>query len=104
MSRPIRMQKQRTVTVTSVSTATAATALVVFALAGCGTESGAGPRAGAGPVRTDLAITGVSWSVDAVTVDGRPVRVPPGAGLEISEARPGLDPHRLQPHRRGGHR
>lgn len=66
---------------------TAAAALVPLlglALAACGTERGtAGP--GAGTLAPDLPVTGVHWSFDSVTVDGRKTQAPAGAHVEIDE-------------------
>ncbi|MFF4228634.1 META domain-containing protein [Streptomyces sp. NPDC001820] len=61
------------------------TALALLALAACGTESGSGSGAGGdGSVTTDLPVTGVHWSVDSVTVDGKKSAAPAGAHVEIT--------------------
>ncbi|MDQ0942351.1 META domain-containing protein [Streptomyces sp. V1I1] len=63
------------------------TALALLALAACGTESGSGSGAGGdgdGSVTTDLPLTGVHWSVDSVTVDGKKSAAPDGAHVEIT--------------------
>ncbi|MCX4824147.1 META domain-containing protein [Streptomyces sp. NBC_01142] len=63
------------------------TALALLALAACGTESGSGSGDGGdggGSVTTDLPVTGVHWSVDSVTVDGRKSAAPAGANVEIT--------------------
>lgn len=63
------------------------TALAILALAACGTESGSGSGAGGdgdGSVTTDLPLTGVHWSVDSVTVDGKKSAAPDGAHVEIT--------------------
>ncbi|ATW49360.1 META domain-containing protein [Streptomyces peucetius] len=59
------------------------TALAVLALAACGTESGSG--SGAGSVQPDVPVTGVHWSVDSVTVDGRRTVAPADAHVEITD-------------------
>jgi heat shock protein HslJ len=83
------MRKHRIVTVTAIG---------FLALAACGTESGPGAGAGSktgsrvGPeesrsaaVRTGLPLTGVHWTVETLTVDGKKAGVPAGAGLEIGK-------------------
>lgn len=61
------------------------TVLALLALAACGTESGSGAGGdGGGSVTTDLPITGVHWSVDSVTVDGRKSAAPAGAYVEVT--------------------
>ncbi|MEV4684009.1 META domain-containing protein [Streptomyces kurssanovii] len=64
------------------------TALAVLALAACGTESGAGSGDrgdGGGTVQPDVPVTGVHWSVDSVTVDGRRTKAPTDAHVEITD-------------------
>lgn len=63
------------------------TALALLALAACGTEpgSGSGDGGGGGTVTTDLPLTGVHWSVDSVTVDGKKSAAPSGAHVEITK-------------------
>ncbi|MFI1394688.1 META domain-containing protein [Streptomyces sp. NPDC020681] len=64
------------------------TALALLALAACGTESGSDSGSGAdsgGSVATDLPLTGVHWTVDSVTVDGKKSAAPGGAHVEITE-------------------
>ncbi|MFD3983600.1 META domain-containing protein [Streptomyces griseus] len=60
--------------------------LALLTLAACGTESGSGSGKGSGEggsVQSDVPVTGVAWSVDSVTVDGRKTKAPEGARLEI---------------------
>lgn len=68
---------------------TSVTALAVLALAACGAESGSGPGSGpgsgGGSVQPDVPVTGVHWSVDSVTVDGRRTAAPAGAHVEITD-------------------
>lgn len=64
------------------------TALAVLALAACGTEpgDGSGDRGdGGGTVQPDVPVTGVHWSVDSVTVDGRRTEAPTDAHVEITD-------------------
>ncbi|UYQ63098.1 META domain-containing protein [Streptomyces peucetius] len=61
------------------------TALAVVALAACGAESGSGPGSGGGTVQPDVPVTGVHWSVDSVTVDGRRTAAPADAHVEITD-------------------
>ncbi|MGI5481989.1 META domain-containing protein [Streptomyces lavendofoliae] len=66
----------------------AAAALVPFlalALTACGTQSGSGTGAGDGStsVRPDVPVTGVHWTVESVTVDGRETAAPAGAHVRI---------------------
>ncbi|MFJ8073377.1 META domain-containing protein [Streptomyces sp. NPDC096176] len=64
------------------------TALAVLALSACGTHSGAGTGdggEGAGSVQPDVPVSGVHWSVDSVTVDGRKSEAPAGAHVEIDD-------------------
>ncbi|WP_405599596.1 META domain-containing protein [Streptomyces sp. NBC_01410] len=64
------------------------TALALLALAACGTETGSGSGTGTGDagasVSTDVPLTGVHWSVDSVTVDGKKSAAPEGAHVEIT--------------------
>ncbi|MFC8276186.1 META domain-containing protein [Streptomyces sp. NPDC057271] len=74
-ARPIAMLKPRT---TAATTAVASLLL----LAACGTEN-AGSDPGAGSVAPDVPVTGVHWTVDSLTVDGRKTPAPAGAFVEI---------------------
>lgn len=60
------------------------TALALLALAACGTESPAG-SAGGGSVAPDVPLSGVRWSVDSLTVDGKRSAAPEGAHVEITD-------------------
>ncbi|MER5205097.1 META domain-containing protein [Streptomyces sp. NPDC002825] len=53
-------------------------------LTACGTEGGAG-SGGADTVSPDLPVAGTSWTVDAVTVDGRRSTAPDGAHVAFDE-------------------
>ena len=68
---------------------TAAAALASLALlTACGTETGSGAGSGPGSdqtVVTDVAVTGVRWSFDSITVDGKRTPAPDGAYVEIAE-------------------
>ncbi|MET9660386.1 META domain-containing protein [Streptomyces sp. NPDC006510] len=55
--------------------------LALLALAGCGTETGAGD--GSGSVRTGPPVAGVHWNVDSVTAGGRKTEAPDGAHVVI---------------------
>ncbi|MFH9611535.1 META domain-containing protein [Streptomyces sp. NPDC017448] len=57
--------------------------LALLALAACGTESGSGSGGGGDAVQSDVPVTGVAWSVDSVTVDGKKTEAPAGARMEI---------------------
>ncbi|MEV6397088.1 META domain-containing protein [Streptomyces sp. NPDC051907] len=64
-----------------------ATALAVLALAACGAESGSGAGSGGdggGSGTADLPLTGVHWSVDSVSVDGKKSAAPGGAHVELT--------------------
>jgi heat shock protein HslJ len=61
------------------------TALAVLALAACGAESGPGSGSGGGSVQPDVPVTGVHWSVDSLTIDGRRTAAPSGAHVEITD-------------------
>ncbi|MEU2434001.1 META domain-containing protein [Streptomyces sp. NPDC007861] len=65
----------------------AAAVTAVLTLTACGTESGSGPGAGSGSaggsVGPALPVTGVHWSVDSVTVDGKRTEAPENAHVEI---------------------
>ncbi|WP_009996982.1 META domain-containing protein [Streptomyces clavuligerus] len=70
------------------------TAIALLALAACGTESGSGSGGGGADGRNDsartaegagLPLTGVRWTVDSVTADGRRSTAPPGAYIELTE-------------------
>ncbi|MFD5426271.1 META domain-containing protein [Streptomyces sp. NPDC127084] len=58
------------------------TLAAVLALTACGTEQGPG-SGGASEVRPETPVTGVHWSVDSVTVDGKKSAAPEGAHLLI---------------------
>lgn len=60
------------------------TALALLTLAACGTESGSG-AGGDGTVKPDLQITGIDWTVDSVTVDGKKMAAPEKATVRIDE-------------------
>ncbi|WP_411081454.1 META domain-containing protein [Streptomyces sp. cmx-18-6] len=59
--------------------------LALLTLAACGTESGSGSGSGDGSdtVRSDVPVTGVVWSVESMTVDGKKTATPDGSRLEI---------------------
>lgn len=66
--------------------------LALLALTACGTESADGtgsgssrsaPAGDSGSAQPARSVTGVRWSVDAVTVDGRRTEAPTGAHVEI---------------------
>jgi heat shock protein HslJ len=70
--------------------ATGAAALVpllALALTACGTQSGDGRGTGAGSssVRPDVPVTGVHWTVESVTVDGKRTAAPAGAHVRIDD-------------------
>lgn len=76
MFRPMGMRNQLSIPVT---------VLALLSLAACGTESGSGAGGdGGGSVTTDLPITGVHWSVDSVTVDGKKSAAPADAYVELT--------------------
>ncbi|MFE7059954.1 META domain-containing protein [Streptomyces californicus] len=56
--------------------------LALLTLAACGTESGSG-SGGGDTVQSDVPVTGVAWSVDSVTVDGKKTEAPEGARMQI---------------------
>ncbi|MFH8435091.1 META domain-containing protein [Streptomyces sp. NPDC018007] len=56
--------------------------LALLALAACGTEPGPG-SGGGDTVQSDVPVTGVAWSVDSVTVDGKTTGAPAGARMEF---------------------
>ncbi|RST13794.1 META domain-containing protein [Streptomyces sp. WAC05374] len=59
--------------------------LLALGLTACGTQSGdgSGPGDGSGSVRPDVPVTGVHWTVESVTVDGRKTAAPAGAHVRI---------------------
>ncbi|MEV3989541.1 META domain-containing protein [Streptomyces sp. NPDC049837] len=59
--------------------------LLALGLTACGTQSGNGSGAGDGSasVRPDVPVTGVHWTVESVTVDGKKTAAPAGAHVEI---------------------
>ncbi|WP_455360749.1 META domain-containing protein [Streptomyces sp. SYSU K21746] len=64
------------------------TVLALLTLAACGTETGSGAGSGSGAgggssVDTALPVTGVRWTVDTLTVNGKPAEAPAGAHVEI---------------------
>ncbi|MFC5801392.1 META domain-containing protein [Streptomyces formicae] len=61
----------------------AAAVTAVLTLTACGTESGAGSGSAGGSVGPVLPVTGVHWSVDSVTVDGKKTAAPENAHFEI---------------------
>ncbi|MEV6649941.1 META domain-containing protein [Streptomyces sp. NPDC051219] len=56
--------------------------LALLTLAACGTETGAGDDGGSS-VDTALPVTGVKWTVDTLTVNGKQAKAPAGAHVEI---------------------
>ncbi|MEU7281225.1 META domain-containing protein [Streptomyces sp. NPDC045431] len=63
---------------------TATAALVaLLALTACGTEPGSGAGDGGGSKRPDVPVTGVTWAVDSVTVDGRKHTAPARAHVQV---------------------
>jgi heat shock protein HslJ len=70
------MRKQLSVSVTALA--------AVLALAACGSDNSGSAGAAAGPTRTALPLTGVHWSLDSVTVDGKKSAAPAGAYVEIT--------------------
>ncbi|MDJ0463511.1 META domain-containing protein [Streptomyces sp. H27-C3] len=63
-----------------------ATALALLALTAtaCGTDTGS--NAGSdGTVKPDLAVTGIDWAVESVTVDGRKIPAPEGTRVTIDD-------------------
>ncbi|MFE7481655.1 META domain-containing protein [Streptomyces sp. NPDC057552] len=69
--------------------ATGVSVLALLTLAACGTDAGSGPGSGSGgggggdTARSDVPVTGVAWSVDSLTVDGKRTAAPEGSRLEI---------------------
>jgi heat shock protein HslJ len=59
--------------------------LLALALTACGTQSknGSGAGDGSSTVRPDVPVTGVHWTVESVTVDGRKTAAPAGAHVRI---------------------
>ncbi|WP_338120171.1 META domain-containing protein [Streptomyces agglomeratus] len=62
----------------------AVTVLALLTLAACGTESGPG-AGGDGTVKPDLQVSGIDWTVDSVTVDGKKTPAPEKATVRIDE-------------------
>ncbi|MFJ2023785.1 META domain-containing protein [Streptomyces sp. NPDC087897] len=56
--------------------------LALLTLAACGTVSDS-DSGGGDTVQSDVPVTGVAWSVDSVTVDGKTTEAPAGARMEI---------------------
>ncbi|WP_432248913.1 META domain-containing protein [Streptomyces sanyensis] len=56
--------------------------VLLLPLAACGGQTSSGAASSAVP---DLPLSGVRWSVDAVTVDGRRIPAPAGAHLEVTD-------------------
>lgn len=76
------MQKPRT----TAATVLAASAASLLVLTACGSEkAGSAPGSGAGTVAPDVPVTGVHWTVERVTVDGKATQAPPGAHVEIGK-------------------
>ncbi|MFF9806982.1 META domain-containing protein [Streptomyces coeruleorubidus] len=63
-----------------------AAAMLVPLMAACGNEK-AGSGSGSGSVRAEKPVTGVRWSVDSVTADGRTHKAPAGAHVTIDKGR-----------------
>ncbi|WP_184909884.1 META domain-containing protein [Streptomyces luteogriseus] len=61
-----------------------AAAMLVPLLAACGSEKA---DSGSGSVGADKPVTGVRWSVDSVTADGRTQKAPTGAHVTIDQGR-----------------
>lgn len=62
----------------------------VLTLTACGTETGSGKGAGDGSgdsVRPAAPLTGVRWTVESVTVDGKKTAAPAGAHVEFQKGR-----------------
>ncbi|QGV79760.1 META domain-containing protein [Streptomyces ficellus] len=59
--------------------------LLALALAACGTQTkdGSGAGDGSSSVRPDVPVTGVHWTVESVTADGRKTAAPAGAHVTI---------------------
>ncbi|MET9516350.1 META domain-containing protein [Streptomyces sp. NPDC002994] len=58
--------------------------LAVLTLAACGAESGPG-AGGDGTVKPDLQLSGIDWTVDSVTVDGKKMPAPEKATVRIDD-------------------
>ncbi|PLW71206.1 META domain-containing protein [Streptomyces sp. SCUT-3] len=58
------------------------------ALTACGTQTVDGTGAGSGAVKNDVAVTGVRWVPESVTVDGKKYPLPPDADAHV-EFEPG---------------
>ncbi|MFI2369993.1 META domain-containing protein [Streptomyces sp. NPDC018833] len=58
------------------------TAVALLALSACGTEPGGGSGNSVAP---DVPLTGVRWSVDSVSVDGKKTAAPTDAYVEITD-------------------
>ncbi|WP_434591912.1 META domain-containing protein [Streptomyces sp. A5-4] len=65
-----------------------ATALALLALTAtaCGTDTGSDAGSD-GTVKPDLAVTGIDWAVESVTVDGKKMPAPEGARVTIDKGR-----------------
>ncbi|MET9506954.1 META domain-containing protein [Streptomyces flavidovirens] len=63
----------------------AVTVLALLTLAACGTEPGGSDAGGDGTVKPDLQISGIDWTVDSVTVDGKKIPAPERATVRIDE-------------------
>ncbi|MFJ4880417.1 META domain-containing protein [Streptomyces sp. NPDC088745] len=72
------------------------TAAALLALSACGTETtpgakadggrkGTGQEAGQGTVQTDLALTGVRWTVESSTAGGKKAAAPKGTFVQIDD-------------------
>ncbi|MFD7444352.1 META domain-containing protein [Streptomyces sp. NPDC059909] len=65
----------------------AAAVTAVLTLTACGSESGSGSGAGSdgagGSVGPEVPVTGIHWTVESVTVEGKKTAAPEGAHIEI---------------------
>ncbi|MGX1882519.1 META domain-containing protein [Streptomyces sp. NPDC055287] len=60
------------------------TVLALLTLAACGTESGSG-AGNDGTVKPDIQVSGIDWTVDSVTVDGKKMPAPEKATVRIDD-------------------
>ncbi|MGW7054431.1 META domain-containing protein [Streptomyces sp. NPDC054887] len=70
----------------------AVTVLALLTLAACGTESGSDAGRD-GTVRPDLQLSGIDWTVDGVTVDGKKTAAPEKATVRIDEGKGRAEGH-----------
>ncbi|MEN8650002.1 META domain-containing protein [Streptomyces sp. 21So2-11] len=61
-----------------------ALALLALTAAACGTDTGSN-AGGEGTVKPDLAVTGIDWAVESVTVDGKKIPAPKGTRVTIDD-------------------